>query len=270
MILWLKVLNKHLRLLARYWVITFEEFSSFTWDVWLSVIQFVLYIGRSIVFWWAVSRIGVFGGWTLPELSFFAAISFLPGLHELFWNFWNRASFSDKVLRGDLDKYLARPVHPLFAIAAEDVHLAMFLKYFVPPLVMAICLVRGYHLPVTMGRFLVGYLLLSTGKFVLTMMRAASSMLAFKYGDVTGLQLLLFQFTALGRYPVDAFPSTLKFLLTYVLPAGFTATFPAMVMLGKAAGLEVFGVAAVLAFLWAFIVLRLWAVMVSSYESFGG
>lgn len=134
-------------------------------------------------------------------------------------NFWNRASFSDKVLRGDLDKYLARPVHPLFALAAEDVHLAMFLKYFIPPLVMAVIFVRAYSLPVTFFRFVGGYLLLSAGKLVLTMMRAAASMAAFKHGDVSGLQSVLFQFTILGGYPTTEFPKGFQFLLGYVLPA---------------------------------------------------
>ena len=263
--------RKHARLLARYWIITFKEFSQFTWDVWLSVVQFVLYMCRSLVFWWAISgTVGAFGGWTLPELALFTAVSYLPGLHQLFWNFWNRASFSDKVLRGDLDKYLARPVHPLFALAAEDVHLAQFVKYFVPPLAMAIVFVRKYNLPVSAGSFLGGYLLLSAGKLVLTMMRATTSMVAFKHGDVSGLQSLLFQFTALGGYPVTAFPQALRFFLGYVLPAAFTATYPTLFMLGKGGGLRLSETAACLCVVWGAIMLRAWSVTVREYESPGG
>lgn len=266
-----RLARKHARLLIRYWVITFKEFKEFTWDVWLSVVQFVLYMSRSLVFWWAVSgAVGAFGGWTMPELALFTAVSYFPGLHELFWNFWNRASFSDKVLRGDLDRYLARPVHPLFALAAEDVHLAQFLKYFVPSLTMALVFIAKYHLPVTAGSFVGGYLLMSAGKLVLTMMRATVSMVAFKHGDVSGLQSLLFQFAALGSYPVTAFPQALRFFLGYVLPAALTATYPTLCMLGKAGGLRLFETAGCLCVIWVVMMLRAWTATVREYDSPGG
>lgn len=265
------LVKKHARLLVRYWIITFKEFAAFTWDAWLSVVQFVLYMGRSLTFWWAIwGAAGAFSGWTMPELSLFTAVSFLPGLHQLFWNFWNRASFSDKVLRGDLDKHLARPVHPLFALAAEDVHVAQFLKYFVPPLAMVVVFVRAYRLPVTLKSFTGGYLLLSAGRFVLTMMRATASMVAFRHGDVSGLQALLFQFTALGAYPVTAFPQALRFFLENVLPAAFTATYPTMFMLGKAGGSRMVGIALGLCVIWGAALLSAWSVTVKGYESPGG
>jgi ABC-2 type transport system permease protein len=241
------LVRKHTRLLVRYWIITFKDFREFTWDIWLSVVQFILFICRSLVFWRAVAgAVGSFGGWTMPELALFTAVSYLPALNWLFWNFWNRASFSDKVLRGDLDKYLARPVHPLFTLAAEDVHVALFLKYLVRPLVMAWVIIRKYNLPVTVPSFVGGYLLLSAGQLILRIMRATASLVAFKHGDVSGLQSLLFQFAALGSYPVTAFPQALRFFLGYVLPAAFTATYPTLFMLGKAGGLQLFGTAACL------------------------
>jgi len=267
----IELIKKHGRLLVRYWIITFKQFTAFTWDVWLSILQFVLYMGRSLVFWWAISVVvGAFGGWTLPELALFTAVSYSPGLHQLFWNFWNAASFSDKVLRGDLDKYLARPVHPLFALAAEDVHLALFLKYFLPPLTIAIILIRFYHLPVTFFSYIGGYLLLSAGKLVLTMMQASASMLAFRHGDVSGLESVLFQFTTLGSYPVTAFPRGLQFFLGYVLPAAFTATYPTLFMLGRADGLRLYMIVVVLSAVWGAILFRAWSVMVREYESPGG
>jgi ABC-2 type transport system permease protein len=266
-----RVLAKHRRILVRYWAITFSSFSQFTWDVWLSIVQFVFYMCRSLVFWWAVTGVaGDFAGWTMSELALFTAVSYLPGLHSLFWNFWNSASFSDKILRGELDKYLARPVHPLFALAAEDVHLAHFLKYFLPPLAMALVFIARYDLPVTGWSFVGGYLLLSAGKLVLTMMRATASMLAFRHGEVSGLEALLFQFTALGSYPVTAFPDALRFFLGYLLPAAFTATYPTLFMLGKADGIRVFGIAAGLCAFWVFVMFKTWSVTARDYESPGG
>ncbi len=262
---------KHLRLLARYWVITFKEFTAYTWDVYLSLVQFGLYMARSFVFWWAVlGTAGAFGGWGLPEIALFTAVSYLPGAHELVWNFWNRASLSDKVLRGDLDKYLARPVHPLFALAAEDVNLAVFIRYGLPPLALVVVVARVYHLPVGAGSFVLGYLVLSLGKFALVLIRATVSMLAFRHGEVSQVQRFFFQLTAFGGYPVTAYPAALRAFLSYVLPVGFVATYPTLIMLGRSPTAPVLALAAALALAWLAVLTRAWRAAVAGYDSPGG
>ncbi len=263
--------RKHLRLLRRYWIITFKDFAAYRWDMYLTMVQFGLYMARSLVFWWAVlGTTGAFAGWGLPELALFTAVSYLPGLHQLVWNFWNRASLSDKVLRGDLDKYLARPVNPLFALAAEDVHVASFLRYLLPALALALTLIKAHRLPVTAASFIEGYVLLSLGKLALTLMQATAAMLAFNHGQVGEIRQFFFQLTALGNYPVTAFPTGLRFFLSYVLPAGLTATFPTLVMLGKSPAAPVTLGAAALCMVWSVVLSYSWRAAVAGYESPGG
>lgn len=265
------IIFKHLRLLVRYWVITFKEFAAYTWDVYLALLQFGLFMGRSFVFWWALlGTAGAFGGWGLPEIALFTALSYLPGAHELFWNFWNRASLSDKVLRGDLDKYLARPVHPLFALAAEDVNLASFIRYGLPPLALVVTIVRLYRLPVGVGSFLLGYVVLSLGKFALVLIRATVAMLAFRHGEVSQVQRFFFQLTAFASYPVTVFPAGLRAFLSYVLPVGFVATYPTLVMLGRSPALPVLAGAAALCLVWLALLARAWRAAVAGYDSPGG
>jgi len=262
---------KHLRLLMRYWVLTFKDFSAYTWDMYLNMVQFGLYMVRSLVFWWAVlGFIGAFGGWGLPELALFTAVFYLPGLHQLVWNFWNRASLSEKVLRGDLDKYLARPLSPLFALAAEDVHVALFIRYLLPALALAIAIIRGYGLPVDWLSFALGYLVLSLGKLIIVLMRATTAMLAFRHGEVSQLGNLFFQLTRLGNYPVTVFPGPLQFFLTYVLPAGLTATYPTLVMLGRADPGPIVGAAAAICLTWILVLGQAWGRAVRAYDSPGG
>lgn len=170
---------------------------------------------------WTRSEVFFIYGFALTAQALFEAVA-----DGFYW-------FADRyVRRAEMDRVLLRPLHPLFQILLENFNLE-----FVGDLVLgvAVLVVAGSSLDVPptaldwllLAGMLPGAVLTLTGVFL------ALASASFWLEDKVGILPPVYNLLAFGRYPLTIYHPALRALLSWVLPFGFVAFYPATGIIGR-------------------------------------
>lgn len=174
---------------------------------------------------------GTLGGWTLPQALL------VVGLFRIFEGVIdgvmrpNITRIVEYIQKGTLDFILLKPVDSQFMASLRQLNLMTL-----PDFVVGFALI-GYGL--WLERLLPGPVALLT--FVLLMASAALiayslwmllTTTAFWLVRIENIAEVLTAIYETGRYPVTAFGTGLRIVLTFVVPIAFMTTFPAAALLG--------------------------------------
>lgn len=263
--------RKYSRLLGRFIAISFRDMSEFRIDFFTSILHSLIYQAIFIVFWKAVLTFTAddLGGWRFPDLVILTAFTLVSNA-VMQW-FAGLLQLPRKVLNGELDKYLSKPLSPLFALIAEEVNGMASTHQMVSALLIlgGACLYFGVQPAI--GNILVSLLLMILGCIVLLLIQGWISMLTFWWGDVSRLSSIFMLSGEFERYPINLFPLTVRHLLTWVIPIGAISTYPVLIFLGRADGAARYlGIAATLALFWGLVFQLSWRKALARYEAFGG
>ncbi|MET7762993.1 ABC-2 family transporter protein [Streptomyces sp. NPDC005355] len=207
------------------------------------------------------------GGWSYHEVLFLLGFSLLPrGLDHLFtdqlWELGRKL-----VQRGEFYRYLIRPVNPLFSLLSE--------RFFHPDglgeLAVGAVLV-GYagselDLEPTAAQWALAPLLVLCGALIHTAVKLFFASLSF--WTVTSLPAMYAasQVSDFAAYPLDIYHSSLRALLTWVLPFAFTSYAPCVYLLTGATDLVIWLPAVTAGAL--LIALTVWRRGIATYEMTG-
>lgn len=205
----------------------------------LGVVMGLVYQGTGFVFIWVVlSRFEAVGGWSLGEVAFLYGLRLM--MHALN-GFFSGGLFSveESVRHGQFDRYLVRPLAPLLQILSQH-----------PPSSAIGDLIGGVALfvaaasmvPVSWSPGAVAYLTLAVlgGMLIELALRMLCASLAFRLLTANAPMYVVDEvLSSFGNYPLTIFGGALSFLLTFGLPLAFMAYFPAVVLLGRTAELQV-------------------------------
>ncbi len=173
------------------------------------------------------------GGWTWEEallvmgmftlLDGFAAAFLQPNLGRLVQN----------VRDGTLDFVLLKPMDSQFWISTRN-----FSPWGLPNIIYGFVVIgyAGCKLGLSAAAYAAGLapaLMALAVSYGLWFMISSTSIWLVKIHNAT---YVLRNFIEAGRFPVSAFPSAYRFVLTFVLPVAFLTTVPAQAMLGQAQG----------------------------------
>ncbi len=263
--------RKYSRLLFRFVAISFRNMSEFRIDFFTSVVHSLIYQAIFIVFWKSVlSFTGQnLGEWRFPDLVILSGFTLVSNSIMLWFSGLLR--LPQKVLKGELDKYLSKPVSPLFALVAEEVNALPSAQRMLSAILIVggACLYFGIR--PALGNVLLSLLLMVLGCFVMLLVQGWIAMLTFWWGDVSYLNSLVGITGDYERYPINLFPLGVRWFLTWIIPIGAISTFPALVFLGKGESAAVyFGIAALLAVFWSIVFQFSWRKALCRYEAFGG
>ena len=172
------------------------------------------------------------------------------------------------VRQGALDFVLAKPVDPQFHVS-----LRRLVVWHVTDVVFGLGL-TAYALA-RMGRVpsweavLAFGLALAAGVAIVYALWLALMTLAFWFVAVENLAVLFDAVFESARFPVTAYPASLRFLLVYLLPMAWITTVPPSILTGRAGTGTAF-VAAGVAVAALVLTRVLWRVALSRYTSAGG
>ena len=179
-------------------------------------------------------------GWTFQQIAFIYGFSLLPkGIDHLFFdNLW---ALGQRLIRkGEFDKYLTRPISPLFHVLVETFQVD------------------------ALGELLVGFILLSTT--VSSISWTVPKVLLFIF--IIPFATLIYTSLKIATSSI-AFNNLLRWIISFVIPFAFTAYYPAAYFLqDRNVYFNIGGV--ILISLISFMVsLILWHKGVEVYESAG-
>lgn len=257
-------------MLRSYLAINWRSSAQYRGDYIAQTFGFVSSVAATAVFWASILSLTSFmtEEWSLAEFSVLGVFG-VCGC-SLFDLTIGLTSLPRKVVAGDIDKYLARPISPLFAVVAEDIQIDEVVRNLITA-AMGFVFLRvtfGYRLNVLL--LLLAAALMLLGVVALSCYRLLISLLSFWLGDTRPLyNLILIEDFQPERFPIVLLPRWLLVSCTVVLPVGYLATYPTMLFFGKT-GLTSFGPLAISLVAWLLVLGVLWRCALSRYESNGG
>ena len=201
-------------------------------DFWVEVVSDMLFQGMNLIFILVVfQHTSSLGGWSEAEVVFVYGFFMIPyGLFATFFNVWN---FSERyIVKGEMDRVLTRPAHSLFQVLLENVDPPSLIGSLVGGVIMAtswaqLGLPFHWYDPFVLALFVAGAVLVYAGIYT------ALSAISFYSDAPTGIVPLIYNIQNYGRYPVNIYNKTIRFLLTWILPFAFVGVIPASYFLAE-------------------------------------
>ncbi|WP_462160745.1 ABC-2 family transporter protein [Pseudoalteromonas maricaloris] len=255
----------------RFLQLSLKDLSVFRSDFIISIIHILIYQGIFILFWDALLRQldSPLGEWDKGSLALLILVGLIfSSIRMLFFGF---TTMSSKVINGELDKYLCRPVSPLLALLAEDTKIWAAGHSLLTCSILFFFMDQVYDYQFTTLSFVYFLISILVGSLTLVLMEGCIALSAFWFGNVDRLFYLINSFGDFQRYPITLFPKLLQHFLIYVLPIGLVSSIPVMFLVGMydepASMLIIQGV--ILLF-WLCGFVWLWRCALRRYDSLGG
>ncbi|MGM9986966.1 MAG: ABC transporter permease [Bacillaceae bacterium] len=214
------------------------------------------------------SNVQLINGWNFYEILFIYAIAFLGrSIHHIFFdNLWTLGW--QYIRNGNFDRILLRPANPLFQVLAERVQQDGFGQLVIGILVL---FYSTSHLSITWNALTIFMLILFILSSGLIFVALNLFFITFSFWMVDSLPLVstVFQLSEYARYPISIYPKVLAFLITWIIPYGFTAFYPATYFLDKDAMTSLALLTPLVAIVSFFIAYRFWNFGIRKFTSTG-
>lgn len=214
------------------------------------------------------SQIPQLAGFTFEQIVFVYGFSLIPkGIdHLLTDNLWNVGYFI--VRKGDFDKYLTRPINPLFHVIAEQFQIDALGELLVG--IVLVCSVSGsVGLVVTPLSIIFFILVIPFSTLIYTGIKIATAAISFwtkQSGQITQVFYMANEF---AKYPTTIYSSFIKVIITYIVPFAFTGYYPSIYFLtGENLLFNIGGTVLISCVLFA-IAITIWNKGLNAYESAG-
>ena len=262
-------LRKYFRLYPFYVSRSIKARLAYRFDAFIGIFGFLL--ENVIIFstlYLTITTIPSLNGWTIESMGFLYGFYLIPKAldHILSDQVWQLSNGG--ITRGILDKYLIKPINPLFQLVAEMIQLEgigelilgiVFLFIFTPSLVITWSLSNILALIVCAFFSMIFFFSI----------KLIFGSLSFWTKRSIEVMTLIYDFSNFAKYPIDIFNRLIRFVLTFILPFSVVIFFPIRALLFNGnLWLQVFYVAlASLAMLT--LALTIWQQGLKRYESAG-
>lgn len=238
-------------------------------DFIVGIIGFLLGQLTNMLFLFIVfSQIPSLMGWTLEQVIFIYGFSLIPkGIDHLFFdNLWSIGHFT--VRKGDFDKYLTRPINPLFHVMVEKLQIDALGELLMG--IALICITMpSVSIEWSVTKVLLILLVIPFATMIYVGIKTATAAIAFwtkRSGNVTFMFYMVNDF---AKYPVTIYNNFVKIVITYIIPFAFTAFYPANYILTGENPLFNIGFTVVISIVIMTIGVCIWNKGIKAYESAG-
>jgi len=223
---------RYLRLLRLYAANSIQLDLEYRADFAINVVTALISLGAGwIVLDVMFSHADSFGGW-----SFHEALA-LFGIYVIFEEFvygiltLNLGKLPQLIQNGDLDFILLKPINSQFQVSARRLPVVSL-----PTAVFGIGVVAYATASLgtlNLGSACLAAALLVNGVVIIYAIWVLLLTAAFWFVKVENITEIFTAFFTAGRFPVSAFPSWVRFLLTFIVPIAFITTVPASAAIGR-------------------------------------
>lgn len=188
-----------------------------------------------LTIWVVMQQVPILKGWNFDEvmliyglltLSAALAIAFAP-------NLWIIGRY---IHSGQFDRFLTRPINPLFHLLANEFFFNVFGELATGiVLITRSLLVLGFSWAPLKVLYLILAVLSGGGIFIATWLitAVAAFWIMDSANSITGL---VFQGIEIAQFPLSVFPRAIQILMTWVIPYAFASYYPASYLLGRNVG----------------------------------
>lgn len=214
------------------------------------------------------SQIPQLAGFTFEQIVFIYGFSQIPkGLdHLLTDNLWCVGYFI--VRKGDFDKYMTRPINPLFHVVAENFQIDAIgeLVVGIGLMISVAGQVNLYITPLSVILFIV---VIPFAALIYTAIKIGTAAVAFWIKSSGYIIQMLYGMNEFAKYPTTIYSSVVKVIVTYVIPFAFTGYYPSLYLLTGENPLFNIGGTVLISLIFFGIALLIWNKGIKAYESAG-
>ncbi|GAA0085520.1 ABC transporter permease [Clostridium sp. CTA-7] len=262
-------MNRYIKLYVKFLKQYIKTLMEYRLDFILGLIGFIFVQFAGVIFIKLIFNvIPTLDGWSFYEILFIYGFAQIPrGIDHIFTDYlW---IFSWKtIVKGEFDKYLLRPINPLFQVISESFQPDGFGEVIIGLilLITASCNLNIIYSPIKIVEFI---FVVICATLIYTSIKLATASIAFWVKFSQSYMFMTYQISTFAKYPISIYPAAIKFILTFLIPFAFTGYYPGAYFIGK--GNMISGV--LLPFLVSLISIivsyKIWLKGISVYESAG-
>ena len=183
--------------------------------------------------WITLKKVEDIAGWNFSEISFLYSLNLftysIGGM--LIW--YSAYHLDDKVLSGEIDRFLLRPMGMIKQLICNQFG-STFIGQILVSLIFMIYSIKDINIQFSMFKIIFFLLCIISGIMIHMSAMIIIGSLSFrvlkskKVGSIAYYEIREFI-----HYPLDIYPSYMKWILTFVLPWGFINYYPCLILLSK-------------------------------------
>jgi ABC-2 type transport system permease protein len=182
--------------------------------------------------WVVMSQVPSLKGWSLPELwLIYGLMTLALSINHMFAdNLWTLGQ--QYIRTGGFDRFLVRPVNPLFHLLA-DRFCHDGIGNFIVGLVLVSTAATSLDLQWTIGDVLYMTVAVLSGGLIFISLNLITCISAFWVMDSVPVIRVVFELHEFAKYPLAIYPNIIRTLLTFIIPFGLASYYPASYILGR-------------------------------------
>lgn len=225
--------------------------------------------GAGLLAIWVVMRqVPDLNGWSLQEIwLIYGLVTAAKSLNHMFAdNLWTIGQ--DYIRPGGFDRFLVRPIDPLFHLLADR-----FCHDGIGNFLVGIVLIASSSraLAIAWTPLNLVYLLIAllSGGAIFFGLNLITAVSAFWVMDSVPVTRVVFETHEFAKYPLSIYPQAIGILLTWLIPYGLTSFYPASYLLGREVSVLLAWAGPPVAAVLIFLGYRTWLFGLGHYASTG-
>ncbi|MCU0498488.1 MAG: ABC-2 family transporter protein [Anaerolineae bacterium] len=186
-----------------------------------------------------MSQIPHLNGWTLEAIFLiYGLITLAKSINHMFAdNLWTIGG--QYIRTGMFDRFLVRPVDPLFHLLADRFCHDGIGNFLVGSALVAYAW-HALAIPLTVFNLIYLIVMVISGGLIFIALNLITAVSAFWVIESVPVTRAIFDNHLFAQYPLTIYPQAIGILLTWVIPYGFASFYPASYLLGQEVGLLAF------------------------------
>lgn len=262
-------MKRYLRLYKKFLQQYIKSLMEYRIDFVLGLIGFIFVQVAGVIFLQLVFNcIPNLDGWSFYEILFIYGLAQIPrGIDHIFTDYlW---IFSWKtIVKGEFDRYLLRPINPLFQVISESFQPDGFGELIVGTVLVVMSYIK-LNLSFGVEEIISLVLIILFATLIYTAIKLATTSIAFWVKFAQSYLFMVYQLSTFARYPIGIYPAAIKFILTFLVPFAFTGYYPGAYLLGKGSVWSGVVATCFIGLIAITIAYRIWLKGIKVYESAG-
>ena len=263
------MIKRYIRLYKKFIAQYLKALMEYKADFIIGLLGFIVVQATGIAFLYLVfQRVPRLNGWSFNEILFIYGFAQLPrGLDHLFTdNLW---LLSGRIIvRGEFDRYLLRPINPLFHLIAERFQPDAFGELIIGIILIAVSLGK-LNISFTLTNIIAFMFVVICGSIIYTSIKLFFASFAFWLKFSQSILFMNYMLADFTKYPISIYSKWIRIILTFIIPFAFTAFFPAGYFVGKVNMNVAIGGTALAAAISFMVAYTTWVLGIRAYESSG-
>lgn len=219
-------MKKYIKLYPYYVSKSIKARLQYRFDALIGILGFLL--ENAILFstmYLTISAIPSLNGWTLDMMGFLYGYYLIPKSidHILSDQIWQLSNGG--ITRGILDKYLTKPLNPLFQLIAEMIQLEGFGE-FILGIAFLIIFTPQMMITWTFGKILALIICALFATLFFFSIKLIFGSLSFWTKRSIEVMTTVYDISNFAKYPIDIFNKFIRIFLTFVIPFSVVIFFP--------------------------------------------